>query len=190
MLRAAVTDGVTLGHPCCGVHDCKEPLYSQRNRHCETHSDKNSECAVVGCATTASPKHTTCGEPDHRSLETRGVEAHTAMFQLRRRLERLKVYHPEDDGSSLDGSSLDVQDAGEALATGEVVEIEADSHPDKPESGNRRIRARFGQRRTHNEQLCVATCGVILGRATMYGSEGVNGVRVHFSLSLFRLMIY
>lgn len=178
MLRAVVTDGVTLGHPCCGVHDCKEPLRSQRNRHCEAHRYKDSECAVVGCANDASPMHTTCAEPDHRGLEARGVEAHTAMFQLRRRLERLKVYHPEDDSSP-----LDVQDAGEALAEGEVVEIEANGHPDKPESGNRRIRARFGRRRTHNEQLCVATCGVILGRATMYGSEGVNGVRVcYFSI--------
>ncbi|KAF7968972.1 hypothetical protein HWV62_28773 [Athelia sp. TMB] len=170
MLRAVVTDGVTIGHPCCGVHDCKEPLRSQRNRFCPTHWDKNTECAVVGCTNAMSPSHTTCAEPDHRSLETRGVEAHTAMFQLRRRLERLKVYHPEDEGDTIE--------AGEALATGEVVEIEDDNHPNKPESGNRKVRARFGRRRTHNEQLCVTTCGIILGRATMYGSEGVNGVRL------------
>jgi hypothetical protein len=36
----------------------------------------------------------------------------------------------------------------------------------------------FGRRRTHNEELCVASCGVILGRATCYGSEAPNGVRV------------
>ena len=48
----------------------------------------------------------------------------------------------------------------------------------KPETGNRSVKARFGRRRTHNEQLCVASCGVILGRATFFGSEAPNGVRV------------
>lgn len=48
----------------------------------------------------------------------------------------------------------------------------------KSELGNRRLRARFGRRRTHNEQLCVGSCGVIIGRATFYGSEAPNGVRV------------
>jgi hypothetical protein len=87
------------------------------------------------------------------------VEAHTAMFQLRRRLERLKIYHPEDEPSS--GQSGD--DASAALADGEIVEVNAEGHPDKPEGGNRRPRARFGRRRTHNEELCVATCGLIYG---------------------------
>jgi hypothetical protein len=29
-----------------------------------------------------------------------------------------------------------------------------------------------------NEELCVATYGLIYGRATMFGSEGPNGIRV------------
>lgn len=60
------------------------------------------------------------------------------MFQLCQRLECLKVYHPEDEGST-----VDAQDAREALATDEVAKIEVDSHPDKPESGDQRICAHF-----------------------------------------------
>ncbi|KAI0351937.1 hypothetical protein OH77DRAFT_1461005 [Trametes cingulata] len=41
------------------------------------------------------------------------------------------------------------------------------------------IRARFGQRRTHNEQLIQRPCGVILSRATLFGSEAVSGVKEH-----------
>lgn len=52
----------------------------------------------------------------------------------------------------------------------------------KLDTGNKSVRARFGRRRTHNEELCVASCGVILGRATFYGSEAPNGVRVSFYL--------
>jgi hypothetical protein len=49
---------------------------------------------------------------------------------------------------------------------------------DKPEAGNRVPRANFGRRWTHNEQICVGSCGVILGRVTFYGSESILGVRV------------
>lgn len=128
----------------------------------------------MGCARRADANHTTCSDPEHRKLEIRGVEAHTAMFQLRKRLERLKIYHPdgEEDGES------GVDDGSKGLSTGEVTEITSDDHPDKPDGGNTKLRARFGRRRTHNEQLCVSTCGIIFGRMTMYGSEGVNGVRV------------
>jgi hypothetical protein len=55
----------------------------------------------------------------------------------------------------------------------------------KPDAGNRTIKARFGRARTHNEQLCVGSCGVILGRATFYGSEAPNGVRVRFFFNYF-----
>lgn len=48
----------------------------------------------------------------------------------------------------------------------------------KSDTGNRKLRARFGRRRTHNEELCVASCGIVLGRATFFGSEALNGVRV------------
>ena len=50
--------------------------------------------------------------------------------------------------------------------------------PDKPETGNRRLRAQFGRKRTHNEQIIVAPCGVIIARTTMYGAEAVTSVMV------------
>lgn len=61
--------------------------------------------------------------------------------------------------------------------------------PDKSDKGNAAPRARFGRRRTHNEQLCVATCGVITGRATFYGSEAVSGhrVRLYTAIQIFAL---
>jgi len=49
----------------------------------------------------------------------------------------------------------------------------------KTSSSMGRLRARFGRRRTHNEQLVVRPCGVILSRATLYGSEALSGVKEH-----------
>ncbi|KZT61919.1 hypothetical protein CALCODRAFT_427048 [Calocera cornea HHB12733] len=36
--------------------------------------------------------------------------------------------------------------------------------------------AHFGRRRTHNEQLVVRPCGIILARGTFYGAESLSGV--------------
>jgi hypothetical protein len=67
-----------------------------------------------------------------------------------------------------------------------ALEVDEDGICDgKDDGGNQKLKARFGRRRTHNEELCVASCGVILGRATFYGSEAPNGVRVS-ALLFFR----
>lgn len=55
---------------------------------------------------------------------------------------------------------------------------------DKPPSGNRKLRARFGRRRMHNKQIIVAPCGVVIARATFYGAEGVSTVAVSWACSL------
>ncbi|KAF7351602.1 hypothetical protein MSAN_01592700 [Mycena sanguinolenta] len=56
--------------------------------------------------------------------------------------------------------------------------------PSKSGQGNRKLRALFGRRWTHNEQLGVYSCGVVAGRATFFGSEAPNGV-VEFWMKLF-----
>ncbi|KAJ8489877.1 hypothetical protein ONZ45_g13412 [Pleurotus djamor] len=56
-----------------------------------------------------------------------------------------------------------------------VVEL---SH--KSAGGNTKLKARFGRRRTNHEQLVVACCGVIAGRATMFAEETVSDVKDFF----------
>lgn len=48
--------------------------------------------------------------------------------------------------------------------------------PEKPTEGNRKIRAQFGRKCTHNEQVIVALCGMIIARATFYNAEAVSSV--------------
>lgn len=106
------------------------------------------------------------------------------MFQLKHRLARLKVSQPNDSYADLP-DLVEVDDNTEDRGQGssahndEEVVIDANGICDgKSDKGNTTVRARFGRKRTHNEELCVASCGVILGRATFYGSEAPNGVRV------------
>jgi hypothetical protein len=49
-------------------------------------------------------------------------------------------------------------------------------HPHGPVTGNKRIRAQFAQKRTHNEQLIVAPCGVIIA----LGGAGPASGKIQF----------
>jgi len=83
----------------------------------------------------------------------------------------------DDDEANLEGPG----DSDDQV----LVNSAGDLCDDKPETGNRKLRAQFGRRRSHNEELCVASCGVTFGRERFYGSEAPNGVRVrYFSLKI------
>lgn len=111
------------------------------------------------------------------------------MFQLKERLRRTHHTQPLAKQPSMQLVSTEADeeygDEGEEGEEEEMVQEPDQSNQclQKPESGLRRITARFGRRRTHNEQLCVSSCGIILGRATFYGAEGPNSVRVRVYIS-------
>ena len=163
------------------------------------------------CTTIAEPEFRTCSDPEHRKLETYYKQQGKAMFQLKHRLERAKVSQTHDSLSSGDNrelrSTVQASNEDDDDEIPELVEVNEDEDEDdfeegsgiqgddddalidengicdgKLDTGNKSVRARFGRRRTHNEELCVVSCGVILGQATFYGSEAPNGIRVSFYL--------
>ncbi|KIJ36555.1 hypothetical protein M422DRAFT_61158 [Sphaerobolus stellatus SS14] len=93
-----VMDGVTLGHPCCAIHDCVNPLPTNRHMCC-LHDGVEIEQSVQQC------------------------------------------------------------------------DLKTDGTTKKP-------KARFGCRCTHNEEVCVTSCGMALGQVTFFGAEGLNGVQI------------
>ncbi|KAJ7185334.1 hypothetical protein C8R46DRAFT_981891 [Mycena filopes] len=159
--QAAACDGNTIGHRSCKVHDCKTPLPSLRQHFCADHQHLRLKCAIVECSAEHAVGHRTCNLPDHRALETAYFKRGEAMFQLRSRLKKAGVYVPDDSVPSSDVNAVDPETCD-----------------GKPEAGNRRLRAIFGGRWTHNEQLIMRTCGVILSRATLFGSEAVSAVNI------------
>lgn len=50
-----------------------------------------------------------------------------------------------------------------------------------------KIRGRLSRRWTHNEQLMIRCCGIILSRATFFGSEALTSVKVSFFFSMTSL---
>ncbi|KAJ7275992.1 hypothetical protein C8J57DRAFT_1061972, partial [Mycena rebaudengoi] len=203
-LRSTVTDGLTIGHPCCAVQDCQNRLRTVKNLFCEAHQTLKKQYSVTTSNAEVEPGFRTCPNAEHRNIELHHYERGKAMFQLKSRLKRLKGSTlssslPEVDSPS---SPSRISASNETVATGADLlpllfedeepelnialpnpaddddEIEMPSCEGKSAKGNRTLRARFTRWHTHNEQLCVTSCGIILARATFFGSEAPNGVRV------------
>jgi hypothetical protein len=106
----------------------------------------------------------TCDIPEHAALEKRHKQRGTAFFQLCGRLQRANVANPIDsEAAVLTAEEVEEMEVGD--------EKEDSSCPDKPDTGIRKIRALFGRRHTHNEQIMVRPCGIIIARTTFFGSE-------------------
>lgn len=168
-LRSVVVDGVTIGHPCCGVLNCPKPLDSVKDRYCPAHFNLDSVCAVISCNNDADPGYQTCSMEEHRSLKHYHQSWGKAMFQLKRRLKRARAI--QINNSLPIGEELPEEDQGAFINRDSVCD-------GKPETGNKKPVAHLGRTWVHNEKLCMSSCGVILGRATFFGSEAPNGVCV------------
>ncbi|KAG1890516.1 uncharacterized protein F5891DRAFT_964873, partial [Suillus fuscotomentosus] len=137
-LSVVVTDGVTVGHPCCSVHNCHDPLLNNHDRFCLKHLPLVNTCAIIGCNRVVVHSMKTCDTPTHQAVEKAYTERGQARFQLQERLQR-------------------------TFAT-------------TSQQPMARLRAQFGRKRTHNEQLIVSPCGMILAQEMFFGAEGVASV--------------
>lgn len=178
-VSCVVIDGITIGHPCCSHPNCPLPLRNQRDRFCAAHADKGSICAIKGCDQPIVKDTLTCKDPVHQSVENRARQHNQAFFQLHHRLQTAaqRKAHVEE-GNEEDAADLvtefDVNQAGKVVPEDEGPA----AHPDQPQAGNKRLKAQFGRQRSHNEQIIVAPCGIIIGRVTFFGAEGLTSVAV------------
>jgi hypothetical protein len=101
-------------------------------------------------------------------------ECGKAMFQLKACLQRLKHTNLTDSLPAWESSMEDLAD-DELDTDANGNDIHCDG---KSEAGNQFLKAQFGHHPTHNEELCVTSCGMILGWATFYGAEGLDSVQV------------
>jgi len=105
---AVVIDGVTIGHPCCAIHNCHVPLTNNQHRFCPRHAVTHDKiCSIVGCNEPATEGHRVCSIPSHQAVEKTHRERGQARFQLKDRLRRARMAHPNDslaeDGSQVVG---------------------------------------------------------------------------------------
>ncbi|KAG2355186.1 hypothetical protein BDR07DRAFT_1543642 [Suillus spraguei] len=150
-----ITDGVTVGHPCCGIHNCHEPLANNCDRFCTDHLLTHLHiCAIVNCERSVTPLTRTCNDPTHQAIEKAYTQCGQARFQLQERLQRAYVAVPMNSDTS------DVT----------IADLEADD----PLEEEFEVPVVVGEGSV--ETLIIVPCGMILARETFYGAEGVISV--------------
>jgi len=77
---------------------------------------------------------------------------------------------------------VDEEDEAFELLTGQTTASQAAHTSGSVQDVSRKkFRAQFGRKRTHNEQIIVAPCGMIHARETFFGAEAVSSVVVSLS---------
>lgn len=179
-IQAAVCDGDTIGCRTCNVHNCTILLENQCARFCPTHDYMNSLCAVTGCGSQNVGGKQTCINAEHQALEEAYFSKGKALFQLKGRLRKARAAN--GTGDSIPNMTADVSDMVDNVEEDDsddaLVEIDLGGCDGKPDGGNWKLKAYFARRCTHNEQLIMRPCGVILSRATFYGAEAISSVHV------------
>jgi hypothetical protein len=111
------------------------------------------------------PPQMTCDIPEHAALEKKHKQQGTAFFQLHRKLQRANTSNPVDS----EAAELTAEEVEEMELTDK--KDDQSSCPSKPDMGIWKIQALFGRRHTHNKQIMVRPCGMIVARQTFFESE-------------------
>lgn len=175
-----------MGFFSCSVHNCKIPLESTKDRFCPTHAYVEKLCSIVGCDDECMEGSRACDDPIHQAAEANYKAKGKASFMLNSRLARTRATNRASAAVEEVGIEELEEDSEEELPVplnndGTPVslnELDADAVAHVSGEKQLKIRARFGRQRTHNEQIIVAPCGVIIARETFYGAEAISGVAV------------
>lgn len=175
-------DGVSVTCPVCSVQEkgkvCVNPLASPQDRFCPTHAYKEFTCFVVSCTSQARRRRLACKA--HRAQELRFAERRGKAFrELLRRYRR---------GGDVPEAGMDEPDgAGDDHCAGNVgLGDDDDSADEDATEGKVQDEVRKWRKRKYTccEQLVVRPCGMIPGRTTLFGSEGVKAVVVSIQVPL------
>ncbi|KAF5310506.1 hypothetical protein D9758_018940 [Tetrapyrgos nigripes] len=163
------------------------PLSTTKVTFCTTHFAEENRCRVNGCTALVTQGSKTCSNLEHKAAERKYKEAGQSIFQLKRRSERAHQRYGVSDSGWNEGEDMDsgngmrrrarqrygVSDSGwnegEDMDSGNGIEVEIIQEGQKS-----KVRGWFGRKRTHNEQLIIAPCGIILARETFYHSEAFS----------------
>lgn len=201
-----VTDGLTLGHPCCAhiptkdEPTCTNPLASNRHRFCTEHYHLHNQCAIVTCDRPVLAGSKACDLPDHQEMERQYTARGKASFTLPQRLRDHRARNqaqqeeevddddvPEEADEEIwfeqDGNSYRLVVDPNPGSVGELEPGEVRLEPlpcpaNKSDNGNKKVRAQFSRKRVHNDQTILFTCGVFFARASFYNAEAVSNVLV------------
>src|SRR5882762_7680593 len=95
IVQPLMTDGITLGRPRCAIETCREDLANNCDIFCTIHFQNHFKCAVRSCPEPATVGKM-CANPQHQQMESLRKARNDAPFQLSKRMQRMRVSHPND----------------------------------------------------------------------------------------------
>ncbi|PPR04238.1 hypothetical protein CVT24_013321 [Panaeolus cyanescens] len=111
--RAIVSDGITIGHPCCNVAHCEVALASKRHRFCPEHMYLDAVCAVEECTNPVVTGTLSCNIPEHVQLFLNYKKRKNANFQRKKTKSKITstAKPPSDIILTDSGSTCELYDA-------------------------------------------------------------------------------
>ena len=159
------------------MNKCQIRLASTKEKFCPDHQHLTSQCLIKGCERPTESGYITCSDSLHRAKEQeRNEKSRSAYYDLSRRLNkdntpRTHVPRHKDNADSSAQNTTHLDDLPQ-LETAEPAQQAASTTKEK------RLTLQTSRNWTHNEQLFVLSCGVIVARSTFFFSEGVASVKV------------
>ncbi|KAA1128364.1 hypothetical protein PGTUg99_014488 [Puccinia graminis f. sp. tritici] len=197
VVRAVVTDGLTIGHWRCSASaaqleklaqeaghpapdgPCRRTLDTVRNRYCSFHQPfLEGICQAQPCIQPALPNKKTCGLQSHLDAAKKFGTRVNSNFQLHSILNRPGSNLNLDPTVHLEDGSGEIEDF-DSLQQADESDRAEESRRSGEEGASKK--PTLSRARTHNDQLAVAPCGVILARQTMFNSESPSAVKVNLS---------
>ena len=128
--------------------------------------------------------HLTCADPIHQHAESHHQDKGQSRFQLCDCLQRAHdiqlLRHTTNSRALPQLAVADEEDVFDIDQTGQVTQ--ADPHsPEVSTTTKTKLHAKFTRAQSHNKQLAIAPCRIILGRDTMFSAEGVTSIAVSWS---------
>jgi hypothetical protein len=163
------------GHPAPDG-PCRRTLDTVRNRYCSFHQPfLEGICQAQPCVQPALPNKKTCGLQSHIDAANKFGARVNSNFQLHSILNRPGSRLNLDPTVHLEDGSGEIEDI-ESLQQADESDRAEESRRCGEEGATKK--PTLSRARTHNDQLAVAPCGVILARQTMFNSESPSAVKV------------
>ncbi|KAH9825081.1 hypothetical protein DFH28DRAFT_942729 [Melampsora americana] len=193
VIRAVVTDGLTIGHWRCSASrsqlenivmeagdpppngPCLNSLDNVRSQYCSTHFQLlHKQCEAQPCTRPVVKGTKTCSLDSHIKAakdfyQDGNFQLHPMLNRPGSNLRLDPTVHQNEETAELQDYD-DIQHANES-----------DRYDKKGRDGgcsSNDSAPKLSRARTHNYQLIVGTCGVILARQTMYNSESPSAVKL------------
>ncbi|KAH9817679.1 hypothetical protein DFH28DRAFT_962667 [Melampsora americana] len=194
LIRAVVTDGLTIGHWRCSATTqqlqrlaaisgqpppegpCTQRLENINDRFCPDHFESlGGQCKAQPCHEKARPNLDTCANPDHILAWKNFTNRIKGNFSLTAILNRPGSKLHSDPTVHLNANTAEFSDL-ESLRHADESQR---AHESARDGGESQAAGKYSlsRMRTHNDQTIVATCGIVLARKTFYNAKSVSAVR-------------